>query len=122
MAWWIESSVIPSFPTGDDLLEWFFQYEGEATEKASVLRARGFTVEMKPYVGGYALEISGPPAEMENLWTEIRAERNRRSEPRRILTGTVRWWSDEKGFGRITGDDGYVYFCHFSDGGNSRGS
>jgi cold shock protein len=30
------------------------------------------------------------------------------------LTGTVRWWKDEKGYGRITGDDGYVYFCHFS--------
>jgi cold shock protein len=31
-----------------------------------------------------------------------------------MLTGTVRWWKDEKGYGRITGDDGYVYFCHFS--------
>jgi CspA family cold shock protein len=30
------------------------------------------------------------------------------------LTGTVRWWKDDKGYGRITGDDGYVYFCHFS--------
>jgi cold shock protein len=30
------------------------------------------------------------------------------------LTGTVRWWKDEKGYGRITGDDGYIYFCHFS--------
>jgi CspA family cold shock protein len=26
----------------------------------------------------------------------------------------VRWWNDEKGYGRITGDDGYIYFCHFS--------
>jgi CspA family cold shock protein len=26
----------------------------------------------------------------------------------------VRWWKDDKGYGRITGDDGYVYFCHFS--------
>jgi cold shock protein len=31
-----------------------------------------------------------------------------------MLTGTVRWWKDEKGYGRITGDDGYAYFCHFS--------
>lgn len=36
-----------------------------------------------------------------------------RAEAKR-LTGTVRWWKDEKGYGRITGDDGYVYFCHFS--------
>jgi CspA family cold shock protein len=34
-------------------------------------------------------------------------------EPQR-LRGTVRWWKDEKGYGRITGDDGYLYFCHFS--------
>jgi cold shock protein len=31
-----------------------------------------------------------------------------------MLVGTVRWWKDEKGYGRITGDDGYIYFCHFS--------
>jgi cold shock CspA family protein len=31
-----------------------------------------------------------------------------------MLTGTVRWWKDEKGYGRITGDDGYIYFCHVS--------
>jgi CspA family cold shock protein len=31
-----------------------------------------------------------------------------------VLTGTVRWWKDEKGYGRITGDDGYVYFVHCS--------
>jgi CspA family cold shock protein len=36
------------------------------------------------------------------------------SENRERLTGTVRWWKDEKGYGRITGDDGYLYFCHFS--------
>jgi cold shock protein len=34
--------------------------------------------------------------------------------PCRVLTGTVRWWKDEKGYGRITGDDGLIYFCHFS--------
>jgi cold shock protein len=33
----------------------------------------------------------------------------------RALTGTVRWWKDDKGYGRITGDDGYVYFAHFAD-------
>jgi CspA family cold shock protein len=31
-----------------------------------------------------------------------------------VLDGTVRWWKEEKGYGRINGDDGYVYFCHFS--------
>ena len=31
------------------------------------------------------------------------------------LTGTVRWWDEAKGYGRITGDDDYVYFAHFSD-------
>lgn len=31
------------------------------------------------------------------------------------LTGTVRWFKNEKGYGRITGDDGYFYFVHFSD-------
>jgi ribosome-associated protein YbcJ (S4-like RNA binding protein)/cold shock CspA family protein len=29
-------------------------------------------------------------------------------------TGTVRWYSDEKGYGRITADDGEVLFVHFS--------
>ena len=28
--------------------------------------------------------------------------------------GTVRWWKDEKGYGRITADDGEVLFAHFS--------
>jgi len=31
-----------------------------------------------------------------------------------VLAGTVRWWKDQKGYGRITGDDGYVYFVHCS--------
>jgi CspA family cold shock protein len=35
------------------------------------------------------------------------------TEPR--LTGTVRWWKPKKGYGRITGDDGEIYFVHFSD-------
>lgn len=30
------------------------------------------------------------------------------------MAGTVRWFKNEKGYGRITGDDGYVYFFHFS--------
>ena len=28
--------------------------------------------------------------------------------------GTVRWFNDEKGYGRITADDGEVLFVHFS--------
>jgi cold shock protein len=28
--------------------------------------------------------------------------------------GTVRWYKDEKGYGRITADDGEVLFVHFS--------
>jgi CspA family cold shock protein len=34
-----------------------------------------------------------------------------RDEPRR---GSVRWFKDEKGYGRITADDGEVLFVHFS--------
>ena len=30
-------------------------------------------------------------------------------------TGTVRWFKAEKGYGRITADDGEVLFVHFSD-------
>ena len=30
-------------------------------------------------------------------------------------TGTVRWFKEEKGYGRITADDGEVLFVHFSD-------
>lgn len=30
-------------------------------------------------------------------------------------TGTVRWFEAEKGYGRITADDGEVLFVHFSD-------
>jgi cold shock CspA family protein len=29
--------------------------------------------------------------------------------------GTVRWFKAEKGYGRITADDGEVLFVHFSD-------
>lgn len=28
--------------------------------------------------------------------------------------GTVRWYSEDKGYGRITADDGEVLFVHFS--------
>ncbi len=28
-------------------------------------------------------------------------------------TGTVRWFKEEKGYGRITADDGEVLFVHF---------
>lgn len=30
-------------------------------------------------------------------------------------TGTVRWFKSEKGYGRITADDGEVLFVHFAD-------
>lgn len=92
--------------------ELFVQAEHDATEKAASLRSRGFTVEVTSFVGGFALVISGPVEAMAALGREVLAER--RSRDRRLLTGTVRWWKDEKGYGRITGDDGYVYFCHFS--------
>jgi CspA family cold shock protein len=29
-------------------------------------------------------------------------------------TGTVRWYKDDKGYGRITADDGEVLFVHFA--------
>lgn len=28
--------------------------------------------------------------------------------------GSVRWWNDDKGYGRITADDGEVLWAHFS--------
>lgn len=31
-----------------------------------------------------------------------------------LRTGTVRWFDEEKGYGRITSDDGEVLFVHFS--------
>jgi CspA family cold shock protein len=93
-------------------MELFFQFEEEAAQRAESLRARGFQVEMTAYEGGHALAISGSPEVMEALSREVMEER--RARPPRVLTGTVRWWKDEKGYGRITGDDGYIYFSHFS--------
>jgi CspA family cold shock protein len=31
-----------------------------------------------------------------------------------MANGTVKWFSDQKGYGFITGDDGQDVFCHFS--------
>lgn len=93
-------------------IELFVQFEHEAAEKAESLRASGLTVETHTFAGGYALAISGPEAAVEALYREVAAERQ--SQEGVVLTGTVRWWKDEKGYGRITGDDGYIYFCHFS--------
>jgi cold shock CspA family protein len=40
----------------------------------------------------------------------------RRPELRGVdRTGTVRWFRAEKGYGRITADDGEVLFVHFTD-------
>jgi CspA family cold shock protein len=39
----------------------------------------------------------------------------RRPELRGVRrSGTVRWFKDEKGYGRVTADDGEVLFVHFS--------
>src|SRR6266516_2251452 len=75
-------------------MESFFQFEAEATEKSESLRERGFDVVTTAYEGGHALAISGPPELMEALAQEVMAER--RSKPPRVLTGTVRWWKDER--------------------------
>jgi CspA family cold shock protein len=32
----------------------------------------------------------------------------------RTRSGTVRWFDEERGFGRITADDGEILFVHFS--------
>ena len=93
-------------------MELFFQFENEAVERARSLRVRGLEVEMTAYEGGHGLAISGPQELVEALWSELAAERA--AEEPRVLTGTVRWWKDDKGYGRITGDDGYIYFSHFS--------
>lgn len=29
-------------------------------------------------------------------------------------TGKCKWWSEKKGFGFITGDDGKEVFCHYT--------
>jgi cold shock protein len=31
------------------------------------------------------------------------------------MTGTVKWFHADKGFGFAVGDDGKDYFCHFTD-------
>jgi cold shock protein len=46
-----------------------------------------------------------PVAELDIRRPELRGVRR---------TGTVRWFNDEKGYGRITADDGEVLFGHFS--------
>lgn len=39
----------------------------------------------------------------------------RRPELRNVRrTGTIRWYEEDKGYGRITADDGEVLFVHFS--------
>ena len=32
-----------------------------------------------------------------------------------MQTGTVKWWSDPKGYGFITGTDGKDYFVHYKN-------
>jgi cold shock protein len=93
-------------------IELFIPHDRDAAERAASLRARGLAVEVQELSGGYGLAISGPAAAMEELYREIAAERQ--AQQGRVVTGTVRWWRDDKGYGRITGDDGYIYFCHFS--------
>jgi cold shock protein len=97
---------------GHSDIELFFQHERDAAEKAAALRARGLTVETRELSGGYGLTISGPAAVIEELYREVAAERQ--AQQACVVGGTVRWWKDEKGYGRITADDGYIYFCHFS--------
>ncbi|MGZ4393459.1 MAG: hypothetical protein ACXVRK_15275 [Gaiellaceae bacterium] len=82
-------------------MELLLQSGAEAAERAESLRARGFDVGTTAYEGGHALAISGSPELMETLLREVIAERG--SRPPRVLTGTVRWWKDDKGYGRITG-------------------
>lgn len=110
---YIESIDSKDFSWPEDAaMEVFFQFEQDALEKAKTLQGRGLEVEVTAYEGGHALAISGPPDLMQVVWREAAAERE--SQEQRVVTGAVRWWKDEKGYGRITGDDGYIYFCHFT--------
>jgi CspA family cold shock protein len=93
-------------------MELFFQFEEEAIARADSFRARGLEVQITEYVGGHCLSISGPAELVAGISREV-VEEWRSQEPR-VLQGPVRWFSNEKGYGRITGDDGYVYFVHFS--------
>jgi len=54
-------------------------------------------------------------ANVENLGMDDLAIR--RPDLRDILRlGTVRWWSEDKGYGRITADDGEVLFVSMKEG------
>lgn len=44
----------------------------------------------------------------------IEADHERDAVAERLTSGTVKWWSDSKGYGFITADDGTDLFVHFS--------
>ena len=76
-------------------IDLFVQFEHDAAEKAESLRARGLTVEMDAFAGGYGLAISGPAAAMDALYRQVAAERQ--SQEGLVLTGTVRWLEGREG-------------------------
>jgi cold shock CspA family protein len=58
-------------------------------------------------MGGRFYAIERDPA-LDIRRVELRDDGKRR-------TGTVRWWNEPKGYGRITADDGEILFVLFSD-------
>ncbi len=47
-------------------------------------------------------------------WINYKAFKQNKISEVHIMTGTVKWFNGEKGFGFITGEDGNDVFAHFS--------
>jgi cold shock protein len=56
--------------------------------------------------------LAGPPAGRPTDSSQVRDGHERREL--QVTTGTVKWFSSEKGFGFITREDGPDVFVHFS--------
>jgi ribosome-associated protein YbcJ (S4-like RNA binding protein)/cold shock CspA family protein len=73
-------------------------------EEPEVRRGRKLTLDDVVRVGELELRLTS--ANLEIRQPDLRGVRR---------AGVVRWYRDDKGYGRITADDGEVLFVHFSD-------